>query len=125
MQFLRLNETCRMIGYSLLSNDVNFVEIGFKWLRRKTTFLCIPKRISPTKSVSFKDSFLPPLPPPPPHTQSSFLISTQMCRELSCCWIRYTTRSCVLSYNRSLSSGICDTIITERRIINIVTFDVR
>ena len=26
------NETCRMIGYSLLSNDVNFVEIGFKWL---------------------------------------------------------------------------------------------
>ena len=32
MQFLRLNETCRMIGYSLLSNVVNFVEIGFKWL---------------------------------------------------------------------------------------------
>ena len=30
--FLRLNETCRMIGYSLLSNDANFVEIGFKWL---------------------------------------------------------------------------------------------
>ena len=29
MQFLRLNETCRMIGYSLLSNDVNFVEIEF------------------------------------------------------------------------------------------------
>ena len=25
MQFLRLNETCRIIGYSLLSNDVNFV----------------------------------------------------------------------------------------------------
>ena len=23
MQFLRLNETCRMIGYSLLSNDVS------------------------------------------------------------------------------------------------------
>ena len=32
MQFLRLYETCRMICYSLLSNDVNFVEIGFKWL---------------------------------------------------------------------------------------------
>ena len=32
MQCLRLNETCRMIGYSLLSTDVNFVEIGFKWL---------------------------------------------------------------------------------------------
>ena len=30
MQFLRLNETCRMIGYSLFSNDDNFVEIGFK-----------------------------------------------------------------------------------------------
>ena len=27
MQFLRLNETCRMIGYLLFSNDVNFVEI--------------------------------------------------------------------------------------------------
>ena len=32
MQFLRLYETCRMICYSLLSNDVNFVEIEFKWL---------------------------------------------------------------------------------------------
>ena len=32
MQYFRLNETYRMIGYSLLSNDVNFVEIGFKWL---------------------------------------------------------------------------------------------
>ena len=40
MKFLRLNETCRMIGYSLLSNDVYFVEIGFDWLR-----------ISPTKST--------------------------------------------------------------------------
>ena len=30
MQFLRLYETCRMICYSLLSNDVNFVEIGLK-----------------------------------------------------------------------------------------------
>ena len=29
MQFLRLNETCRMIVYSLLLNNVNFVEIGF------------------------------------------------------------------------------------------------
>ena len=28
MQFLRLNETYRMIGYSLLSNNDNFVEIG-------------------------------------------------------------------------------------------------
>ena len=48
MQFIRLNETCRMIGYSLLSNDVNFVEIGFKWLCCKTTFWCVPMRISPT-----------------------------------------------------------------------------
>ena len=40
--FIRLNETCRMIGYSLLSNDVNFVEIGFKWLWSKTTFWCVP-----------------------------------------------------------------------------------
>ena len=32
VQFLRLNETCRMIGYSLLSNDVNFVQIEFEWL---------------------------------------------------------------------------------------------
>ena len=32
MQFLRPNETSRMIGYSLLLNDVNFVEIGFEWL---------------------------------------------------------------------------------------------
>ena len=50
MHFLRLNETCRMIGLSLLSNDVNFVEIGFKWLCRKTTFWCVPMRISPTKT---------------------------------------------------------------------------
>ena len=39
MQFIRLHETCRMICYSLLSNDVNFVEIGFKWLCRKTTLV--------------------------------------------------------------------------------------
>ena len=32
MQFLRLNETSGMIGYALLSNDVNFVEIGSEWL---------------------------------------------------------------------------------------------
>ena len=32
MQFLRLYETCRMICYWLLSNDVNFAKIGFKWL---------------------------------------------------------------------------------------------
>ena len=31
MQFLRLYKTCRMICYSLLSNDVHFVEIG-QWL---------------------------------------------------------------------------------------------
>ena len=30
MQFLRLYKTCRMICY--LSNDVNFVETGLKWL---------------------------------------------------------------------------------------------
>ena len=53
MQFLRLNETCRMIRYSLLSNDVNFVEIGVKCLGRKTTFWCVPMRISPTKSTFF------------------------------------------------------------------------
>ena len=53
MQYLRLYETCRMICYSLLSNDVNFVEIGFKWLWRKTTFWCVPMRISPTKSTFF------------------------------------------------------------------------
>ena len=53
MQFFRLCETCRMMCYSLLSNDVNFVEIGFKWLCRKTTFWCVPMRISPTKSTFF------------------------------------------------------------------------
>ena len=58
MQLLRLKETCRMIGYSLLSNDVNFVEIGFKWLCRKTTFWCVPMRISPIKSTFFKKIFL-------------------------------------------------------------------
>ena len=31
-QLLRLNETCRMICYSILSNNVNLVEIGFEWL---------------------------------------------------------------------------------------------
>ena len=58
MQFLCLNETCRMIGYSLLSNNVNFVEIGFKWLWRKTTFWCVPMQISPTKSTFFKEKIL-------------------------------------------------------------------
>ena len=51
MQFLRLNETCRMICYSILSNNVNLVEIGFEWLWRKTTVLCVLMRISPTKST--------------------------------------------------------------------------
>ena len=32
MQFLRLNETCRMICYSILSNNVSLIEIGFEWL---------------------------------------------------------------------------------------------
>ena len=52
MQCLRLNETCRMIGYSLLSNDVNFVEIGFK-----TTFWCVPMRISPTNPLFLGKNF--------------------------------------------------------------------
>ena len=38
MQFLCLNETCRMIGYLLLSNDVNFVEIGFSGYDIKPRF---------------------------------------------------------------------------------------
>ena len=43
MQFLRLNEACRMIGYLLLSNDVNFVEIGlssYDVKRRFGAFQC-------------------------------------------------------------------------------------
>ena len=32
LQFLCFNETCRMIGYSLLLIIVKFVEIGFEWL---------------------------------------------------------------------------------------------
>ena len=51
LQCLCLNETCRMIGYSILSNNVNLVEIGFQWLWRKTTFLSVLMRISPTKST--------------------------------------------------------------------------
>ena len=47
LQFLCLNETFRMIGYSILSNNVNLVEIGIEWLWRKTMFLCILMRISP------------------------------------------------------------------------------
>ena len=38
MQFLRLNETCRMIGYSFLSNDVNSVEIGLSGYDVKRRF---------------------------------------------------------------------------------------
>ena len=38
MQFLRLYETCRMICYSLLSNDVNFVEIGLSGYDVKPRF---------------------------------------------------------------------------------------
>ena len=39
MQFLRLNETCRMIAsYLLLSNDVNFVEIGLSGYDVKRRF---------------------------------------------------------------------------------------
>ena len=40
MQFLRLYETCRMICYSLLSNDINFVEIGFDVKPRFGEFQC-------------------------------------------------------------------------------------
>ena len=38
MQSLRLNETCRMICYSLLSNDVNFVEMGLSGYDVKPRF---------------------------------------------------------------------------------------
>ena len=38
MQFLRLNETFRMIGHSILWNNVNFVEIGFSGYDEKTGF---------------------------------------------------------------------------------------
>ena len=38
MQFLRLYKTCRMICYSLLSNDVNFVEIGLSGYDVKPRF---------------------------------------------------------------------------------------
>ena len=38
MQFLRLYETCRMICYSLLSNYVNFVEIGLSGYDVKPRF---------------------------------------------------------------------------------------
>ena len=51
LQFLCLNETFRMIGYEILSNKVNLVEIGLEWLGRKTMFLCVLMRISPTKST--------------------------------------------------------------------------
>ena len=40
-----------MIGYSILSNNVNLVESGPEWLCHKTTFLCVLMRISPTKST--------------------------------------------------------------------------
>ena len=35
MQIFQLNETFRMIDYSLFSNNVNFVEIGFEWLQTR------------------------------------------------------------------------------------------
>ena len=38
MQFLCLNETCRMIGYSLLSNDVNLLELGLSGYNVKPRF---------------------------------------------------------------------------------------
>ena len=38
MQFLCLNETCRMIGYSLLSNDVNLLELGLSGYDVKPRF---------------------------------------------------------------------------------------
>ena len=38
MQCLRLNETCRMIGYSLLSNDVNLMELGLSGYDVKPRF---------------------------------------------------------------------------------------
>ena len=49
VQILRLSETFRMIGRSLLSMNVNFVEIEFEWLWRKTMFWTVLVRISPTK----------------------------------------------------------------------------
>ena len=38
VQFLRLYETCRMTCYSLLSNDVNFVEKGLSGYDVKPRF---------------------------------------------------------------------------------------
>ena len=58
MQFLRLNETCRMIGYSLLLNDVNFVEIGFNPIRSGL----FQKANNPGGGVG---ALKAPLPPPP------------------------------------------------------------
>ena len=52
LQFLCLNETFRMIGYSILSNNVNFVEIGLAWLWRKTTFF-----VRSNANISYKLHF--------------------------------------------------------------------
>ena len=41
----------QVIGYSILSNNGNLVEIGLEWLWRKTTFLCVLMRISPTNPL--------------------------------------------------------------------------
>ena len=57
MQFLRSNETCGMVGYSLVSNNVNFVQIGFEWLWRKITVLCVLMQIFPTKSIFLEEKF--------------------------------------------------------------------
>ena len=58
VQVSRHNETCRMVGHSSLSNNINFVEVGFEWLGRKTTFLGVLMQTLHTKSAFFNEIFL-------------------------------------------------------------------
>ena len=58
LQCLCLNVTCRMIGYLLLSNNVNFAETVFMWLLRKTKFLLVLIRISQNPLFSLGKNFV-------------------------------------------------------------------
>ena len=55
MQFLRLYETCGMICYSLLSNDVNFAESGYDVKPRFGAFQC---KYLPQNPLFFEEKIL-------------------------------------------------------------------
>ena len=58
MQFLRLYETCRIICYSLLSNDVNLLKLGLSGYNVKPRFGALQCEYLLQNSLFFEEKIL-------------------------------------------------------------------